>query len=146
MRIAIGSDHAGFRHKEALIPWLESMGHEIQDYGTFSEESTDYPDYAMAVAWAVSMDRADRGILVCGSGIGVAITANKVVGIRAANCCSEEMARLARLHNNANILTFGGRLVSLELAKKMVEIFLTTPFEGGRHQRRVEKIHRLTGR
>ncbi len=146
MRIAIGSDHAGFQHKAALIPWLEDQGYEVHDYGTFSEESTDYPDYAVEVAWAVSTKRADRGILICGTGIGVAITANKVSGVRAANCCSEEMARLAREHNNANILTFGGRLVSLELAKEMVEIFLITPFEGGRHQRRVEKIHRLTGR
>ncbi|MDW8218945.1 MAG: ribose 5-phosphate isomerase B [Bacteroidota bacterium] len=145
MKIAFGSDHAGFQYKEALIRYVTEAGHVAQDYGTYSPDSVDYPDFAVAVGNAVAQQEADVGILICGSGIGVSITANKIAGVRAANCLTVEMARLARQHNNANVLTLGERLLSLELAQAVVQAFLETPFEGGRHQRRVEKIHALTG-
>ena len=143
--IAIGSDHAGFRYKQELALFLAENGYKIQDVGTYSLDSVDYPDFAAAVAHSVADGDVEYGVLVCGSGIGVAITANKVVGVRAANCQTEEMARLARQHNNANVVTVGERLVSLDAAKSIVQAFLSTPFEGGRHEKRVEKIHALTG-
>jgi ribose 5-phosphate isomerase B len=143
--IAIGSDHAGFRYKQELALFLTENGYKIQDVGTYSLDSVDYPDFAAAVARSVADGEVEYGVLVCGSGIGVAITANKVVGVRAANCQTEEMARLARQHNNANVITVGERLVSLDAAKSIVQAFLATPFEGGRHEKRVEKIHALTG-
>lgn len=146
MRIALASDHAGFAYKKRLRQLLQEAGHEVLDYGAHSEESSDYPDFAVPAAEAVARGEAQYGILICGSGVGVSIVANKIPGVRAANCCSEEMARLSRQHNDANILTFGARLVSFEDAWRMVQTFLATPFEGGRHARRVEKIHRLTGR
>jgi ribose 5-phosphate isomerase B len=145
MTIAIGSDHAGFAHKQALAQLLRDDGHTVQDFGTHSTDSVDYPDFAAAAARAVASGQAERGVLVCGSGIGVAITANKIAGIRAANCQTAEMARLARQHNNANVVTLGERLVSLETASALVRAFLATDFEGGRHAGRVEKIHTLTG-
>lgn len=146
MKIAVASDHAGFAYKERLRQLLRDAGYEVYDFGAYSEESSDYPDFAVPAAQAVARGEVDYGILICGSGIGVSIVANKIPGVRAANCCSEEMARLSRQHNNANVLTFGARLVPFELAWQMVQAFLTTPFEGGRHARRVEKIHQLTGR
>jgi ribose 5-phosphate isomerase B len=146
MILAIGSDHAGFNHKQALAEMLRADGHTVQDFGTHSTDSVDYPDFAAAAARAVAQGQAEFGVLVCGSGIGVSITANKVAGVRAANCLTEEMARLARQHNNANVVTLGERLVSLNVAKVIVHTFLSTPFEGGRHEKRVEKIHSLTGR
>ena len=146
MRIAIGSDHAGFTRKQELIEHLISTGHDVQDLGTFSKDSVDYPDIAVVVAQKVALHQVDRGVLICGSGIGVSIVANKTEGVRAANCVNEEMARLARQHNDANILTLGERLVDKETALHMVDIFLTTDFEGGRHEQRVSKIHGLTGR
>jgi ribose 5-phosphate isomerase B len=146
MNIALGSDHAGFEYKTMLKDFLQTLGHVVLDYGTFSKNSADYPDFAVAVAHAVAAAEAHFGILVCGSGIGVSITANKVIGIRAANCVTEEMAGLARQHNNANVLTLGQRLVGGETAQTIVRTFLSTPFEGGRHTQRVEKIHTLTGR
>ncbi len=140
MKIIIGSDHAGFEMKEMLKSFLEKSGHSILDKGTYSLESTDYPDYAHAVATAVENAKDTLGILLCGSANGVCITANKHQGIRAALCWTEEVAHLAKAHNDANIIGIPARFVSNELAQKMVTIFLATPFEGGRHLRRVEKI------
>lgn len=145
MKIAVGSDHAGFDYKKELAGWLNNEGHQVLDFGTYSNESVDYPDFAFPAAESVAAGVSDFGVLVCGSGIGVSITANKVTGIRAANCCTEEMAELARQHNNANVVTVGSRLVSIELAKKIVERFLSTDFDGGRHMIRVEKIHSISG-
>ncbi len=146
MQIALASDHAGFAYKERLRQLLQEAGHQVQDHGAYSEESSDYPDFAVSAAQAVARGEADYGILICGTGIGVSIVANKIAGVRAANCCTEEMARLSRQHNDANVLTVGARLLPFEQVWRIVEVFLTTPFEGGRHARRVEKIHRLTGR
>jgi len=141
MQIIIGSDHAGFEMKEMLKTFLEQSGHTIIDKGTNSLESTDYPDYAHAVAAAVEEGtEGSLGILLCGSANGVCITANKHQGIRAALCWTEEVAQLAKAHNNANIIGIPARFVTNEVAQKMVSIFLTTEFEGGRHQKRVEKI------
>jgi ribose 5-phosphate isomerase B len=146
MKIAIGSDHAGFEVKNIIKSFLAELGHEVKDFGCESSESCDYPDYAYPLAREVAAGNFDFGILICGSGIGMSIVANKVEGIRAANCCSVEMARLARQHNDANVLTFGARLIPIELAKEIVSAFLEESFEGGRHQRRVGKIHSLTGK
>lgn len=142
--IAIGSDHAGYENKERLRELLQSLSYEYKDFGTFSTDSTDYPDYAHAVASAVSSGEFPTGILICGTGIGMAITANKHKGVRAAVVESVEAARLTRLHNNANILCLGARITPWDLSATIIQIFLTTEFEGGRHQRRVEKIHILT--
>jgi len=140
MKIAIGSDHAGFNYKEAIKDHIQQTGHDVDDLGTFTEASCDYPDYAHAVANAVEEGKADFGVLVCGSANGVAITANKHAGIRAAICWEKEIAVLARAHNNANIICIPARFVSTDAALEMVDTFLSTPFEGGRHQTRVEKI------
>lgn len=138
--IAIGSDHAGFKYKEQLKQYLTQKGMTVVDKGTFSEESTDYPDYAHPVATMVEEGAAAAGILICGSGNGVCMTANKHQGIRAALCWNEELAMLARQHNNANIICMPERFVDYATAQKMADLFLSTPFEGGRHERRVEKI------
>ena len=138
--IAIGSDHAGFDYKEQLISFLEGKGLTIRDFGTFSKDSVDYPDYAHPVANSVESGEAACGILICGSANGVAITANKHQGIRAAICWGEELAQLARAHNNANILCIPARFVREGDAEKMVGIFMTTEFEGGRHANRVNKM------
>jgi ribose 5-phosphate isomerase B len=140
MKIAVGSDHAGFAYKEAISRFLAGAGHEVKDWGTFSEASCDYPDYAHAVAHAVETGDAEYGVLVCGSANGVCITANKHTGIRAALCWEEEIAQLARSHNNANIICIPARFVTIDKALSMAGVFLETPFEGGRHQSRVEKI------
>ncbi|MGE4181338.1 MAG: ribose 5-phosphate isomerase B, partial [Limisphaerales bacterium] len=141
LALALGSDHAGFELKQGLLQHLASKEIPAEDFGTCSTESTDYPDHAQAVASAVLARPGTLGILVCGTGIGVCIAANKVPGIRAALCTTEEMARLARAHNNANVLCLGGRVVSLETARAIVDVFLSTPFEtGGRHERRVAKL------
>lgn len=142
--IAIGADHAGFEYKEQLKELLRSLGYEFKDFGTGSTASTDYPDYAHDVAREVGTGKAEFGILVCGTGIGMAIVANKHAGVRAANVESIEAATMARSHNNANILAIGARLTPWEKAKEIISAFLKTPFEGGRHQRRVDKIHTLT--
>jgi len=142
--IALGADHAGYEFKEKIKSVLKSLGLEYQDFGTDSPESTDYPDYAHKVAEAVSTNKAERGILVCGTGIGMSIVANKHNGVRAAAVESVEASRLSRQHNNANILCLGARITPWDKAQEIVKAFLTTPFEGGRHQRRVEKIHTLT--
>jgi ribose 5-phosphate isomerase B len=140
MKIAIGCDHAGFPYKDGLVAMLQAQGHMVQDFGTHSLESVDYPDFAHAVALAVEDGQAELGILLCGSGNGVAITANKHQGIRCAICWTEELAALARQHNNANVIAIPARFVPEILAQAMVRIFISTDFEGGRHSRRVDKI------
>jgi len=142
--IAAGSDHAGFEYKQKIVDLLRTKGLEVLDCGTSSPDSTDYPDYAHKVAQSVSTGKAEFGILVCGTGIGMSITANKHPGIRAANVESVKAAQMAREHNNANILAIGSRLLSWEQAREILEQFLSTEFEGGRHQRRVDKIHDVT--
>jgi len=140
MNIAIGSDHAGYDYKELLKKYLEGKGHQVKDFGTHNHESVDYPDFAHPVAQAVERKEFELGVLLCGSANGVAITANKCKGVRAAICWMEEIAKLARQHNNANVLCIPARFISIELAESIADIFLSTPFEGGRHERRVEKI------
>lgn len=140
MRIALGADHAGYQLKDQIKQHLEQQGISVQDEGTSSAESVDYPDYARAVAHDVSEHRADLGILVCGSGIGMAITANKVDGIRAANVSTEYEAQMSREHNNANVLALGARILNADQALAIVDKWLTAQFAGGRHERRVEKI------
>lgn len=139
-RIAIGCDHAGFHYKEHLKRWLEGRSIEVLDFGTHGESSVDYPDFIHPVASAVESGEADLGVVICGSGNGAAITANKHQGIRAALCWGEELAHLARLHNNANVLSIPARFVSIPEAEAMMQIFIETEFEGGRHEGRVKKI------
>jgi len=146
VRISIGADHAGYELKESIKRVLAARGIAVDDVGTYSGDSVDYPDYAAEVAARVVSGRSDRGILVCGTGIGMAMAANKVHGVRAAPAHDAASARLAREHNDANVLTLGARLTQTELALDLVRIFLDTPFEGGRHQRRVDKIAALEGR
>ncbi|WP_457600495.1 ribose 5-phosphate isomerase B [Hydrogenivirga sp.] len=140
MRVAVGSDHAGFPLKEKIKGFLLDRGYEVIDFGTTSRESTHYPLFAKEVALSVQRGEADRGILVCGTGIGMSITANKVNGVRAALCFNEYMARMSRLHNDANVLCLGDRVLGEELALAIVDEWLKTPFEGGRHAKRVELI------
>ncbi len=140
MKIAIGSDHAGYEYKAKLVTLLTSKGIDVQDFGTFSTESVDYPDFAHPTASAVENGEADFGILICGSAQGVTMTANKHQGIRAALCWMTDIAKLARQHNDANVLTLPARFIAYEYAEEIVETFLATPFEGGRHQGRVDKI------
>ncbi len=140
MKIAIGSDHAGFDYKTELVPYLQGLGHEVKDFGPSSPDSVDYPDYAHPVADAVEKGQCELGILICGSANGVAITANKHQGVRAAIAWQNEIAALARQHNNANVVCIPSRFIDLELAKKIVTTFITTEFEGGRHANRVNKI------
>jgi ribose 5-phosphate isomerase B len=140
LRIAIGSDHAGFQFKAILTELIQGLGHEVKDFGTYSEESVDYPDYIRPVAQAVARGEYERGVVLGGSGNGEAIVANKVKGIRCALCWDVTTARLARQHNDANVVSLGQRVVSLEAAKDLVAVFLSTDFEGGRHVRRIEKI------
>lgn len=140
MKIALGADHAGVALKADVKRLLDELGLAYEDLGAATEESVDYPDFAALVAWGVSSGRFDRGILVCGSGIGMAIAANKVPGIRAAAATDLATARLCREHNDANVLTLGARLTPAERATAIVRVFLETPFAGGRHQRRVDKI------
>ena len=140
MRVAIGSDHAGFTYKQQLIALLKSLGHEVKDFGTDSEESVDYPDFIRPVAEAVAKGDFERGIVLGGSGNGEQIVANKVRGIRCALCWDVTTARLAREHNDANMISIGQRVVGAEEAQDMVRVFLSTGFEGGRHARRIAKI------
>jgi ribose 5-phosphate isomerase B len=139
-KIIIGSDHAGFKMKEHLRFFLKEAGYAVMDKGTYSEDSADYPDFAHPVAREVEENSDATGVLLCGSANGVAITANKHAGIRAALCWNTEVASLARLHNNANVICIPARFVNNAEAESMVSLFLTTEFEGGRHQRRVEKM------
>ncbi len=140
MKIAIGADHAGVEYKEKIVRYLTGKGIEIQDFGTFSTDSVDFPDFAHPTAEAVETGKADFGILLCGSGQGVNMTANKHQGVRSALCWNTDIARLTRQHNNANIIALPARFVAYEYAVEMIETFLNTEFEGGRHERRVEKI------
>ena len=140
MKIAIGADHAGFSLKEILKKYLTEKGHQVKDFGPSSEQSVDYPDYAHPVASAVEKKEFDFGLLMCGSGNGINMTANKHAGIRSALCWDSEIAKLSRQHNNANILTLPARFIEEAEAKKCVDVFLSTPFEGGRHEGRVKKI------
>jgi ribose 5-phosphate isomerase B len=140
MKIALGGDHAGFEYKSALINYLTDKGIEVKDFGPFSLDSVDYPDFVHPVANAVEAGEFDLGILICGSANGVAMTANKHAGIRAGIAWDVELAKLTRQHNNANILCLPARFISLDKAKECVDAFLETPFEGGRHQNRVDKI------
>ena len=140
MKVYLGADHAGFPLKELLRESMKADGHEVIDLGTFSEESVDYPDLAREVGEKVRENAETRGVLVCGTGIGVAIAANKLKGIRAANVHDINEATLSRQHNNANIVTVGARTTETELAKNIVKTFLSTAFEGGRHQARIDKI------
>jgi RpiB/LacA/LacB family sugar-phosphate isomerase len=146
MKIAIGSDHAGFDLKKKLILSFKKNKIEYFDFGCYTEERVDYPEFAVKVARAVAQGKFDRGILICGTGLGVSITANKISGIRAALCCTEYMAEMARKHNDANILALGGRTTVPRKALKILHVFLNTDFEGGRHGARVQKIHSLTKR
>lgn len=138
--VAVAADHGGYEMKCALVPVLRDLGHEVLDLGTHGDESVDYPDYADAVATAIREGRAQRGLLICGSGIGVSIAANRHREVRAAVCRDGLTARLARAHNDANVLCLGARLIGLEQAKECLRIFLTTQFEGGRHARRIAKM------
>lgn len=140
MKIAIGSDHAGFDYKTAIVEFLKELGHDVKDFGPATADSVDYPDYAHPVASSVENQENELGILICGSANGVAITANKHQGIRAAIAWQNEIAALARQHNNANVLCIPARFIDLELAKKITNTFITTDFEGGRHANRVNKI------
>ena len=140
MKIAVASDHGGFKLKSKIKEYLQSTGYEICDFGTDSEDSCDYPDFALPAAEAVSSGKCERGIIVCTTGIGVSMVANKVPGVRGALCHDEYGAELTRRHNDANVLAMGERAVEEGKALKIVEIFLKTEFEGGRHQRRVDKI------
>src|SRR6201995_1171055 len=140
MKIAIGADHAGFELKQKIRDYLKQQGIEVLDEGTDSPESVDYPEYARKVSDDVAGHEADLGILVCGTGIGMSMAANKVPGIRAARVTSETDAQLSREHNDANVLTLGARVTAEDLAKRIVDVWLKTPFRAGRHARRVEKI------
>ena len=143
MKIAIASDHAGFDYKEQIKPLLQKLGHEVRDFGTSSNEPVDYPLFIRPVAEAVSRGEFDRGIVLGGSGNGEAIVANRVKGIRCALCWNEESAKLGRQHNNANMISIGQRMISAQSARDIVRIWLDTPFEGGRHQHRIDLIDAL---
>jgi len=143
MKIAMGADHAGYLLKDRIRQYVTDRGHQVVDEGTNTSDSVDYPDYALRVAEDVAAGRAERGILVCGSGIGMAIAANKVPGIRAANISNEYEAQMSREHNNLNVLTLGGRIFEESDAMHIVQIWLDTPFSGGRHSARLEKIHEI---
>lgn len=143
MRVALGCDHAGFDLKETVAAALRRLGAEVVDVGTYSKESVDYPDYGERVGRAVASGEVDRGVVLCGTGIGISIAANKVPGVRAALCHDVYSARMSRAHNDANVLAMGARVVGPGLAEAIVEAWMTTPFEGGRHGLRVAKLNRL---
>jgi ribose 5-phosphate isomerase B len=140
LKIALGSDHGGFFYKEKIKEYLKSKRYEIVDKGTYSPEPVDYPYFGENVGKAVVEGEADMGIIICGTGIGISIAANKIKGVRAALCTNEFMARMARSHNDANVLALGQRVIGLDHALAIVDVFLETPFEGGRHERRVKLI------
>ena len=143
MKIAVGADHGGFLLKEEIKKFLLDEGYEVVDVGTYSEESVDYPEYGYKVARLVASGEVDKGVIMCGTGIGISISANKVKGIRAALVTNEYMAEMAARHNDANILAMGGRVITPEIGKRLVKIWLQTSFDGGRHQRRIVKIHAI---
>ena len=146
MAIAIGSDHAGFELKQQIVEYFDLNKIAYTDYGAHSLDRVDYPDFGVLIGKKVVGGDHEKGIVICGSGIGISISANKVRGARAALCTSEYMVEMARKHNNANILALGGRTTTIDMAVRMIHIFLDTAFEGGRHAVRVDKIHSLTGR
>ena len=143
MKIALGTDHAGFRYKEKVKELLQTLGHEVTDCGTFNEDPVDYPLFIRPAAEMVARGECDRAIVFGGSGNGEAMTANKVKGVRCALCWNEETARLSRQHNDANALSLGERVINLEVALQIVRIWLETPFEGGRHERRVQQLNAM---
>jgi len=143
MKISLGTDHAGFRYKEKVKALLGELGHEVKDLGTFNEETVDYPVFVRPAAEAVARGECDRGIVFGGSGNGEAMTANKVHGVRCALCWNEEVARLSRQHNDANVLSLGQRVIAEDVALRIVRVWLDTPFEGGRHQKRVELLNAM---
>jgi ribose 5-phosphate isomerase B len=143
MRLAVGSDHRGYQLKDKILTMLRSKGHEVVDVGTNGTESVDYPDFACLVAEKVRDHEVDRGVLICGTGIGMAITANKFRGVRAAPCADEVSAELSRRHNDANVLCLSGDMLSVRAAERIVEMWITTEFEGGRHSRRIQKIEQI---
>ena len=143
MKLAIGSDHVGFELKPVIIEYLEELGHEVTDFGPYSSERTDYPIYGKKVAEEVAAGNFDWGILICGTGVGISISANKVKSIRAVVCSEPYSARLSKEHNNTNILAFGSRVVGSELAKMIVKEWLDAKFEGGRHSKRIEMLNRI---
>ena len=145
MRIAIASDHAGFDQKQQLVAYLSEKGIEVNDCGPANDNRVDYPDYAILVALEVAKGQADFGVLICGTGIGMAVTADKVPGIRAATITSPEFAKLSRAHNNCNVIALSGRFVGIEMNMRILDAFLATPFDGGRHAIRVDKIMALDG-
>lgn len=146
MKIAIGCDHAGVTMKNEITPILDSLNIEWEDFGTKDEESVDYPDFGEKVSSAVSEGRVDRGILICGTGIGMSIVANKFPGIRAALCQEDYSAKMSRLHNDANMLVLPGRIIDIATAKGIINAWFTTDFEGGRHQKRLDKITAIEGK
>ena len=140
MKLAVGSDHAGYALKEYVKKLLESEGHSVEDFGCYDEESCDYPDYAHKVCDALSSEICDRGVLVCGTGLGMSYTANRYKGIRAALCLNTEMAEMSRAHNDANVLVLAARIIDPSAAKDILRAWMETPFDGGRHLRRIRKI------
>lgn len=140
MKIALGCDHGGFEHKNAIFEHLTKLGHEVTDFGIYELKSVDYPEIAESVARSITNGSAERGILVCGTGIGMSLAANKIKGIRAAVCSDHFSAKYTRLHNDANILCIGGRVIGIGTALELVDLFLTTEFEGGRHKQRIDMI------
>ena len=146
MRIAIGCDHEGVALKNEITPILEELNFELVDYGTKDEESVDYPDFGEKVSMAVSKEDVDRGILICGTGIGMSIVANKFPNVRAALCSEDYSAKMSRLHNNSNLLVLPGRMIDADTAKNIVKMWFQTDFEGGRHQRRLDKIKAIEER
>jgi len=143
MKIAIGSDHVGIELKPAVMNYLIELGHEVEDFGAYNDERTDYPSYGKAVAESVTSGSNDLGILICGTGVGISITANKIRGIRAVVCSEPYSAQLSKMHNNTNILAFGSRVVGPELAKMIVKEWLDAEYEGGRHEKRVQMIGQI---
>lgn len=143
MKIALASDHAGFQAKEQIKKYLEDKGHTVLDLGTYSEASCDYPDFGFSAGRSVSCGECERGVVICGTGIGISIAANKVKGIRCALCADENCAELCRKHNDANMIAMGARTTAVDKMEKMLDVFLNTPFEGGRHAGRVAKISEI---
>jgi ribose 5-phosphate isomerase B len=146
LSVALGADHAGWELKEALKSWLMEAGYQVLDFGTYSPESVDYPDYAQQVGEAVAVGKVDRGVLICGTGIGMAMAANKVPGVRAALCGDTFTSRMSREHNNANVLALAGRMTDAEMGQAILKVWLETDFAGGRHARRVAKITEMDTR
>jgi len=145
LSVALGADHAGWELKEALKSWLMEAGYQVLDFGTHSPDSVDYPDYAQQVGEAVAVGKVDRGVLVCGTGIGMTMAANKIPGVRAALCGDAFTSRMSREHNDANVLALGGRLTDADMGRDILKVWLETDFAGGRHARRVNKIMELEG-